>query len=302
MTARTERGTAVIMAMLIVAAAATLVSGAMWQQSALIRQTQNELEYAQARWLMRGAIDWAGVILREDARTSSVDHPGEPWAVPLADTRLNENDGRLPAYLAGGIEDEQGKFNLRNLVANGQIDPRELKTLGRLVASLGLNEAVAQRIAERMRSAVQSAAAPRPAAGARRGGGPRRRGGNERSGARAPAALCDRAARAYAGECEYRVRRSAGGAIPRLQRARCAARSERSRAGLLQGPRRRSRAPRRCRRDERARDAHGGRNALLLHRGQHRVRQRAVARPRAGQARRQPPRRRLAAGDRKRVV
>jgi general secretion pathway protein K len=162
---RGERGTAVIMAMLIVAAVATLVSGAMWQQNALIRQTQNELEYAQARWLMRGAIDWAGVILREDARTSSVDHPGEPWAVPLADTRLNENDGRLPAYLAGGIEDEQGKFNLRNLVANGQIDLRELKTLGRLVASLGLNEAVAQRIAERMRSAVQSAAARRPALG-----------------------------------------------------------------------------------------------------------------------------------------
>ena len=94
-----QRGTAVIMAMLIVAAVAALVSGAMWQQNALIRQTENELQYGQARWLMRGAIDWAGVILREDARTSSVDHPGEPWAVPLADTRLNENDGRPPAYM-----------------------------------------------------------------------------------------------------------------------------------------------------------------------------------------------------------
>jgi len=160
-----ERGTAVIMAMLIVAAVAALVSGAMWQQNALIRQTQNELQYAQARWLMRGAIDWAGVILREDARTSSVDHPGEPWAVPLADTRLNENDGRPPAYMAGGIQDEQGKFNLRNLVANAQVDPRELATLGRLVASLGLNEALAQRIAERVRVAVQAAAARQPALG-----------------------------------------------------------------------------------------------------------------------------------------
>jgi general secretion pathway protein K len=160
-----QRGTAVIMAMLIVAAVAALVSGAMWQQNALIRQTENELEYAQARWLMRGAIDWAGVILREDARTSSVDHPGEPWAVPLADTRLNENDGRPAAYMAGGIQDEQGKFNLRNLVANAQIDPRELKTLGRLVASLGLNEALAQRIAERVLAAVQAAAARQPALG-----------------------------------------------------------------------------------------------------------------------------------------
>jgi general secretion pathway protein K len=160
-----QRGTAVIMAMLIVAAVAALVSGAMWQQNALIRQTENELQYAQARWLMRGAIDWAGVILREDARTSSVDHPGEPWAVPLADTRLNENDGRPPAYMAGGIQDEQGKFNLRNLVANAQIDSRELATLGRLVASLGLNEALAQRIAERVLAAVQAAAARQPALG-----------------------------------------------------------------------------------------------------------------------------------------
>jgi general secretion pathway protein K len=160
-----ERGTAVIMAMLIVAAVAALVSGAMWQQNALIRQTANELQYAQARWLMRGAIDWAGVILREDARTSSVDHPGEPWAVPLADTRLNENDGRAPAYMAGGIQDEQGKFNLRNLVTNAQVDPRELATLGRLVASLGLNESLAPRIAERVLVAVRAAAARQPALG-----------------------------------------------------------------------------------------------------------------------------------------
>jgi general secretion pathway protein K len=160
-----QRGTAVIMAMLIVAAAATLVSGAMWQQSALIRETENELEYAQARWLIRGAIDWAGVILREDARTSSVDHPGEPWAVPLADTRLNEDDGRPPAYLAGGIEDEQAKFNLRNLVVNQDIDPRELKALGRLLGSLGINEGLSQRIAERVQAAVRAASAQQPALG-----------------------------------------------------------------------------------------------------------------------------------------
>src|SRR5204862_7192085 len=129
-----ERGTAVIMAMLIVAAAATLVSGAMWQQSALIRETENELAYTQAKWLLRGAIDWAGVILQEDARTSSVDHRGEPWAVPLADTRLNENDGRAAAYLAGVIDDEQAKFNLRNLVAASGIQGAEVLALRRLLA------------------------------------------------------------------------------------------------------------------------------------------------------------------------
>ena len=161
----TQRGTAVIMAMLVVAVAAALVSGAMWQQSALIRETENELHYSQARWLLRGAIDWAGVILREDARTSSVDHAGEPWSVPLADTRLNENDGRPPAYLAGSIEDEQAKFNLRNLVVNQEVDARELAGLRRLLAAVRINETVAEAIAARIQAAVRAAMAQRPALG-----------------------------------------------------------------------------------------------------------------------------------------
>jgi general secretion pathway protein K len=154
--ARAERGTAVILAMLVVAVAATLVSGALWQQSALIRETENELAYAQAKWLLRGAIDWAGVILQEDARTSSVDHRGEPWAVPLADTRLNENDGRPAAYLAGAIDDEQAKFNLRNLVTGEELNVAEMQALRRLLAALRIDENFAERIGERLLAALRS--------------------------------------------------------------------------------------------------------------------------------------------------
>ena len=156
MSARAERGSAVILAMLVVAVAATLVSGALWQQNALIRETENELAYAQAKWLMRGAIDWAGVILQEDARTSSVDHRGEPWAVPLADTRLNENDGRPAAYLAGAIEDEQAKFNLRNLAAGEELNVAEMQALRRLLAALRIDERFAERIGERLLGALRA--------------------------------------------------------------------------------------------------------------------------------------------------
>ena len=119
MNGRAQRGAAVVMAMLVVAVTATLVAGVFWRQNVVVRQAENELSYAQAKWLIRGAIDWAGVILREDARTSSVDHLGEPWAVPLADTHLNQDDGRDPVYLSGEIRDEQSKFNLRNLAGPG---------------------------------------------------------------------------------------------------------------------------------------------------------------------------------------
>jgi general secretion pathway protein K len=149
-----ERGAAVVMAMLIVAVVAALVAGAFWRQSVSARQAENELSYAQAKWLIRGAIDWAGVILREDARTSSVDHLGEPWAVPLADTHLNPDDGRDPVYLAGGIRDEQAKFNLRNLVGPKGIDPREVEVLRRLLALVGASESIAGPVAERVLAAV----------------------------------------------------------------------------------------------------------------------------------------------------
>ena len=149
-----ERGAAVVMAMLVVAVTAMLVTGAFWRQSVIARQAENELSYAQAKWLIRGAIDWAGVILREDARTSSVDHTGEPWAVPLADTHLNPDDGRDPVYLAGAIRDEQAKFNLRNLAGQQGSNPREVAVLSRLLALVGASETLAGPIAERVLAAV----------------------------------------------------------------------------------------------------------------------------------------------------
>ena len=154
MRGRAERGAAVVMAMLVVAITATLVTGVFWRQSVIMRQAENELSYAQAKWLIRGAIDWAGVILREDARTSSVDHTGEPWAVPLADTHLNPDDGRDPVYLAGAIRDEQAKFNLRNLAGPGGVNTRELAVLRRLLALVGAAEGLADPVAKRVLAAV----------------------------------------------------------------------------------------------------------------------------------------------------
>jgi general secretion pathway protein K len=142
------------MAMLVVAVTATLVAGVFWRQSVIMRQAENELSYAQAKWLIRGAIDWAGVILREDARTSSVDHTGEPWAVPLADTHLNQDDGHDPVYLSGEIRDEQAKFNLRNLAGPQGVNMRELAVLRRLLALVGASEGFAEPVAKRVLTAV----------------------------------------------------------------------------------------------------------------------------------------------------
>lgn len=159
-----QRGAAVVMAMLVVAVTATLVAGVFWRQSVLVQQAENALSYAQAKWLMRGAVDWASVILAEDARTSSADHLGEPWAVPLAETRLNEGDGREPVYLAGEIRDEQAKLNLRNLASVGEAGVAEVEVLARLFGMLGLNPAAAAAVAQRVREGLPADAGRAPRA------------------------------------------------------------------------------------------------------------------------------------------
>jgi general secretion pathway protein K len=123
----------------------------------LLRRVENELSYAQAQWLMRGAIDWVRVILAEDARTSRVDHLGEPWALHIADTRLDDSSGSA-AYLEGGMQDAQAKYNLRNLVGPDGIVPSELEVLRRLLTFAEVPEALADPIAQRVLDGVPAPA------------------------------------------------------------------------------------------------------------------------------------------------
>ena len=160
-----QRGAALLTAMIIVTLIATLAAGMVWQQWVAVQVEAAERSQAQARWILNGALDWARLILREDLRTSDVDHLGEPWAVPLAEAKLStflaadrnqaSDDPNAPeAYLSGAIRDAQGRYNLRNLVRDGKIQPVELKTMERLCQLLGLPSSLAQQIADAMRQAM----------------------------------------------------------------------------------------------------------------------------------------------------
>ena len=157
---RHERGAAVVMAMLVVALSVLLVSGAFYRQSAMLRQVENEVAAAQARRLLEGAVDWAGVILREDARTSATDHLGEPWAVSLEQTRLDNtgsnNADSDPAWVSGAIEDAQARFNLHNI--SGPTGPiaTEVAVLGRLLELVGSNAMLAEGLARHVDAAIST--------------------------------------------------------------------------------------------------------------------------------------------------
>ena len=104
-----QRGAALLAAMLTVALVATFAAGALWQQWKSIEVEGAERQRTQARWLLTGALDWARVILREDARagdaSAPTDHLAEPWAVPLQEARLSSFLAALPDGTGNTIDD-----------------------------------------------------------------------------------------------------------------------------------------------------------------------------------------------------
>lgn len=163
---RKQRGAALLTAMLIVSLVASLAGAMVWRQYRAVQIEAAERARAQSAWILQGALDWARLILREDARANRsepVDHLGEIWAVPLAEARLstflaadrNNNsaaDEGPEAFLSGSLADAQAQYNLRNLLRAA--DPAlELRTLERLCESAGLPADTATRINTALRQA-----------------------------------------------------------------------------------------------------------------------------------------------------
>ena len=169
--ARRQRGAALLMALIIVTLVATLATSMVWQQWRAVQVESAERSRSQSAWILAGALDWARIILKEDARPtadgrSSVDHLGEPWAVPLAEARLStflavddsQADDAPDTFLSGRIEDAQARYNLANLVPVGskQVDAAQLLVFKTLCANITVSATVADTIAEGMVKASRS--------------------------------------------------------------------------------------------------------------------------------------------------
>jgi general secretion pathway protein K len=160
-----QRGVAVVTALLLTALVAVLVSGMVWSQHVSIRRLENQGAALQLRWIARGGLEWARLILSGDARSSSADHLGEPWAAGLSRTPLSES--LLDAYAAsseslgeisGRMTDLQGRFNVDRLNRSGRVDPDALAILTALVQRAGGSPEDAERFAARFVAASQPAA------------------------------------------------------------------------------------------------------------------------------------------------
>jgi general secretion pathway protein K len=160
-----QRGAALLIALLTVTLVASLSAAALWQQWRSVQIETAERARVQALWVLNGALDWARLILREDVREGSVDHLGEPWAVPLEEARLStflaadknnnaSSDMDLEqVFLSGSITDLHSRMNVLNLIEDGKVSTPWLKAFTKLYAQLGLEEGELTTIADNLRLA-----------------------------------------------------------------------------------------------------------------------------------------------------
>ena len=159
--------------MLTVALVASMAAAALWQQWRSVEVEAAERARTQSLWVLTGALDWARLILREDARSGGADHLGEPWAVPLEEARLSTflaadksgsanttdaTDTASQVFLSGYITDLQGRMNVFNLVENGKVSEPALRAFAKLFEQLGLPPTELAALAENLRFAQDSRA------------------------------------------------------------------------------------------------------------------------------------------------
>ena len=165
-----ERGMALLSAMLTVALVAFLAAGAFWQQWRTLEVATAERQRQQAAWLLNGAMDWARLVLREDSKSGPSDHLGEPWALPLQEARLSSflssqpgfassaDDGlAAQVFLSGGIVDLQSRLNVNNLLVGEQPSPADVAAFGKLWQVLGLPPAQLLGLVEGLRQSRPAA-------------------------------------------------------------------------------------------------------------------------------------------------
>ncbi|HEY7788134.1 MAG TPA: type II secretion system minor pseudopilin GspK [Casimicrobiaceae bacterium] len=128
---RDERGLALIVAMLIAALAAAVAVSVTTAQSQWSAQVSHRRDQVQAQSIALAGIQWARQILDADAQAGPIDDLGEPWALPLPATPVENGD------VEGRIVDAQSLFNVNNL-ASATHSTFERTRFARLFATLGI--------------------------------------------------------------------------------------------------------------------------------------------------------------------
>ena len=132
-----QRGMAIISALLIAAVVAVLAGAMLTRQTVFTRSLEAEQLRVQGQWLLQAGLERSRQMLWDARQKDVLTRLDQPWA-----------RAQVGAF-EGRIEDEQGKFNLRNLVNRQQVDTEQLQRFERLCRLIGVDPAVSRRISQR---------------------------------------------------------------------------------------------------------------------------------------------------------
>jgi general secretion pathway protein K len=160
-----ERGVAVITALLLTTLAISIVASLFWQQQVQVRSMENQRLHLQTKWILRGALDWSTLVL--DTFRGQYTSLDQPWATPLAETRLDQYIERervegenFDATLSGNVTDASARYNLRNLAgATGPVED-QVALFKNLLRNLQMQQPLADRIAEYVSATLPPMAVP----------------------------------------------------------------------------------------------------------------------------------------------
>ncbi|WP_248751907.1 type II secretion system minor pseudopilin GspK [Pseudomonas sp. MWU15-20650] len=133
-----QRGMAIISALLIAAVVAVIAGAMLTRQTVFTRSLEAEQARIQGQWRVEGGLARSRQLLWEARQKDVLTRLDQPWARAQG------------GAFEGRIEDEQGKFNLRNLVNRQQLDDQQLQSFERLCRLIGVDPAVSRRISQRV--------------------------------------------------------------------------------------------------------------------------------------------------------
>lgn len=139
-----EKGSALVVALFVFALAVVVVTGLLERQSISIHRMANLFDFSQAMLYALGLETWAGEVLRRDSedKDHKRDHLGEAWAAEMAPFKVEHGE------VLGKITDQQGLFNLNNLVKNGVVVEAQRAAFQRLLKSLDIESEIADAVSD----------------------------------------------------------------------------------------------------------------------------------------------------------
>lgn len=140
-------GAALITVMIVVFIIMAIIAHLTVTNFRTIKRLSNRQLIEQASTIAFSAIDFGRAGLGTSGATASVDTLKDIWAQPLPKTKLLDD-----IYMSGYVLDEQSKFNLNDLVSNGQVNTNVVTQFSNLLSYINLPPSLAYNIAYYMAS------------------------------------------------------------------------------------------------------------------------------------------------------